>query len=32
LNRLGYHIDMIFHWLAACWLKKQQKEGRNHVY
>ncbi len=23
---MGYHIGMILHWLAARWLKKQQKE------
>ena len=23
---MGYHIGMIFHWLAVDWLKKQQKK------
>jgi len=23
---MDYHIGMIFHWLAAYWLKKQQKK------
>ncbi|MNJ73272.1 hypothetical protein D3C77_700460 [compost metagenome] len=27
LNRLSYHIGLIFHWLEPHWLKKQQKNA-----